>query len=187
MFDLRNKVIAITGAGSGMGLATAELLASYGAKVSLADINAKAVEQVQERITKSGGHCMAFGIDIANSQQVDSWVETTVQQFGALDGAVNLAGIIPDNFNIDRIEDLDDKSWLRVLDVNLNGTMYCMRAQLRNMNRRGSIVNTSSVAGLGGFAKNAAYVASKHAIIGLTKSAAKEVGDREIRVNCLAP
>lgn len=187
MFDLADKVIAITGAGSGIGLATAELLSSYGAKVSLADINITALEDVRDRIINAGGGCMITKLDVSNSKQVDAWIEKTVEEFGALNGAANLAGIIPHNFNVDRVEDLDDESWLRVLDVNLNGVMYCLRAQLRHMNRGGSIVTTSSVAGLRGYAKNAAYVASKHAVIGLTKTASKEVGGRKIRINCIAP
>lgn len=186
-FDLKDRVIAITGAGSGIGLATGELLASYGAKVSLADINLKALEEVQDRIEKAGGKCLVSVVDVSSSKQVNEWIQKTVETFGPLDGAANMAGIIPPNINIDRVEDLDDDSWAKVINVNLTGVMYCMRAQLQHMNRRGSIVNAASVAGLRGFAKNAAYVASKHGVIGVTKAAAHEVGDREIRVNCLAP
>lgn len=185
--SLKGKVYAITGGGSGIGLATAELLASYGAKVSLADVNLNALKDVQARIEKNGGKCLITGVDVADSEKVDQWIQETVQTFGNLDGAANLAGIIPKNINIDRVEDLDNGSWGRVLDVNLTGVMYCLRAELRHMNHGGSIVNASSVAGLRGFAKNAAYVASKHAVIGLTKTVAQEVGDRSIRCNCLAP
>ncbi|KAK4945645.1 hypothetical protein LTR10_015264 [Elasticomyces elasticus] len=187
MRSLKDKVYAITGGGSGIGLATAELLASLGAKVSLADVNVNALQEVQTRIEKDGGKCLITAVDVANSEQVDQWIQNTVQSFGPLDGAANLAGIIPFNINIDRVEDLDNGSWGKVLDVNLTGVMYCLRAELRQMNHHGSIVNASSVAGLRGFAKNAAYVASKHAVIGLTKTVAKEVGDRGIRCNCLAP
>jgi len=186
-FDLKDRVIAITGAASGIGLATGEFLASCGAKVSLADVNLEALKAVQERITKAGGQCLVSAVDVSSSQQVNEWIHKTVETFGPLDGAANLAGIIPPTINIDRVEDLEDDSWARVINVNLTGVMYCMRAQLRHMNQRGSIVNASSVAGLRGFAKNAAYVASKHGVIGVTRAAAQEVGDREIRVNCLAP
>lgn len=186
-FNLKDKVIAITGAGSGIGLAASELLASSGAKVSLADVNDKSLLEVQRSIEDAGGECIITAVDVTKSKQVDDWIQKTLERFGRLDGAANLAGIIPHNINIARVEDLDDESWTRVLEVNLSGVMYCMRAQIQYMNRRGSIVNASSVAGLRGFARNAAYVASKHGVIGLTKSAAQEVGDREIRVNCLAP
>ncbi|OQV03611.1 hypothetical protein CLAIMM_08631 [Cladophialophora immunda] len=186
-FDLKDRVIAVTGGGSGIGLATAELLASYGAKVSVADINLEALEAVKKRIEAAGGQCIISAVDVSSSTQVNKWIQKTVEAFGLLDGAANMAGMIPGNINVDRVEDLDDESWAKVLNVNLTGMMYCLRAQLKHMNRRGSIVNAASVAGLRGFAKNAAYVASKHGVIGLTRAAAQEVGDREIRVNCLAP
>ena len=98
-----------------------------------------------------------------------------------------MAGVIPKCINIERVEDLNDEDWKFVIDVNLHGVMHCMRAQLKEMNVGGSMVNAASICGLIGFPKNAAYTAAKHAVIGLSRTAAKEVGDREIRVNCIAP
>lgn len=186
-FDLKDKVIAITGAASGIGAATAELLASYGAVVSLADMDLDGLQSMKTRIDEVNGRCMVRKVNVSISREVQDWIDQTVKDHGKLDGAANLAGIVPRGINVDRVEDLQDEEWCRVIDVNLTGVMYCMRSQIQNMNSGGSIVNAASVAGLRGFAKNSAYVASKHAVIGLTKSAAKEVGDRQIRVNCLAP
>lgn len=186
-FNLQGKVIAITGAASGIGFATGQLLASYGAKVSLADMDLYGLQLAKTGIDDAKGMCSIHKVDVSDSQQVRQWIKKTVDEFGKLDGAANLAGIVPQGINVDRVEDLKNEDWARVIDVNLNGVMYCMRSEIQHMNAGGSIVNASSVAGLGGFAKNGAYVASKHAVVGLTKSAAKEVGDRQIRVNCLAP
>jgi len=88
---------------------------------------------------------------------------------------------------VDRVEEMKDEEWQFTIDVNLNGVMHCMRSELQNMNNKGSIINASSIAGVAGFPKNAAYTAAKHGVIGLSRSAAKEVGDREIRVNCISP
>lgn len=94
---------------------------------------------------------------------------------------------IPKSINNERVQDLNNEDWHFVIDVNLHGIMHCMRAELGNMKDNGSLVNAASLCGVIGFPKNAAYTASKHAVIGLSRSAAKEVGDREIRVNCIAP
>ena len=186
-FDFNGKVIAITGAASGIGLALAELLALRGAKVSLADVQEKLLQEAAARLEKAGGQVLATVVNVADSQQVNDWIQKTVDKWGNLDGAANLAGVIPKTINIDRVEELKDTDWAFVMSINLTGVMYCMRAQIPNMNVKGSIVNAASVAGMMGFAKNAAYTASKHAVIGLSRSAAKEVGDRGMRVNCIAP
>ena len=186
-FDFHGKVIAITGGASGIGLATSELLASRGATVSIADVQETLLQEVAARLEKGGGQVLATVVDVADSKQVNAWVQKTIDTFGKLDGAANLAGVIPKTINILRVEELQDEDWVFVMNVNLTGIMYCMRAQIPNMNVRGSIVNAASVAGLVGFPKNAAYTASKHGVIGLSRSTAKEVGDRGIRVNCIAP
>lgn len=187
LFDFKGKVIAITGGAQGIGLATAQLLSPAGAKLSLADVNEEALTKVVADLTAAGGQVIGVKVDVRDSAQVDSWIAQTVEKFGKLDGAVNLAGIIPKNINIDDVETLNNEDWQITIDINLTGVMYSMRAEIGNMNEKGSIVNASSIAGIAGFPKNAAYTAAKHAVIGLTRTAAKEVGDRGIRVNAISP
>ncbi|KAH8177027.1 enoyl-(Acyl carrier protein) reductase domain-containing protein [Sarocladium implicatum] len=187
-YGLQGKLIAITGCASGIARGTAEFLASQGCIVAMADYNAVDLQQVADALTKAGHTVVPTVLDVTDEKAVDAWIDGTVAKFGRpLDGAVNLAGVVPKVINIERIEEHNTPDWKWVLDVNLNGTFYCLRAEIRNMARGGSIVNTSSIAGLIGLPMNAAYGASKHAVIGLTRCAAKEVGDREIRVNCVAP
>jgi len=183
----RGKVIAITGAASGMGLSTAKLLASKGAKVSMADVQEGALQEAAVSITASGGTAMATVVDIRNRKQVEDWIAQTVEKFGKLHGAANLAGVIGKHINITPIEEVDDDDFNFVMQVNVNGLLNCMRAQVPHLEPNSSIVNAASVAGIIGFPRNSAYVASKHAVVGLTRGAAKELGPRTIRVNCFAP
>jgi NAD(P)-dependent dehydrogenase (short-subunit alcohol dehydrogenase family) len=190
LFNMRGKVVAITGGAAGIGLATAQLLVSQGAKVAISDVNKANLEKAAVDLKtrcQDGGDVLVSAVDVRKRDQVDAWVDEVVQKFGKLDGAANLAGVIPKSINIERVEDLNDEDWQFVLDVNITGVMQCMRAQIRQMNEKASIVNAASIAGLGGFPKNAAYTVAKHGVVGLTKTAAKEVGDRQIRVNCIAP
>lgn len=187
-YDIKGKVIALTGAASGIGYETSLLLARQGAYLSIADVNEDALkEKAAEIEAVSTGKVLSTVVDVRKDETVNTWISKTVETFGKLDGAVNLAGVIPKVINKERVEDLNNDDWHFVLDVNLHGVMYCMRAQLQNMNNKGSVINAASICGVIGFPKNAAYTASKHAVIGLSRTAAKEVGDREIRVNCIAP
>ncbi|KAK7178824.1 hypothetical protein DPSP01_014340 [Paraphaeosphaeria sporulosa] len=187
-YDLKGKVIVLTGAASGIGYETSLLLARQGAHLSVADVNEAALKEKAAEIEKvSTGKVIYTTVDVRKDDQVNAWIAKTVEKFGKLDGAVNLAGVVPKVINKERVEDLNNEDWHFVLDVNLHGVMHCMRAQLQNMNEKGSLVNAASICGVIGFPKNAAYTASKHAVIGLSRTAAKEVGDREIRVNCIAP
>ncbi|QLI69885.1 Levodione reductase [Metarhizium brunneum] len=184
---LRGKVYAITGGASGIGLATAQLLSRKGATVCIADIDPEAIKDAEKFFSGLGAPHMTAKVDVSKRTQVDSWVTSIVDKYGRLDGAANVAGVIGKGHGIASVAELDDDEWDKIIGVNLTGTMYCLRAELRNVVDGGSIVNVSSIHGLKGFAKHAAYDASKHGIVGLTKAAALENGDREIRVNAVAP
>jgi len=186
--SLTGKVIAITGGASGIGLATAQLLASRGATLSLADVSDQGLEAASKAIkAKHDVEILTFPLDVRSREQVDNWIKETVAKFGKLDGAANIAGVIPKNIGVGGIPELEEEEWEFIIGVNLTGVMHCMRAQMKAISDGGSIVNASSIAGLQGRPNNAAYAASKHGVIGLTKSAAKEIGVRGVRVNSFAP
>ncbi|KAL4798533.1 hypothetical protein BDV19DRAFT_377060 [Aspergillus venezuelensis] len=188
MIDFTGKVIALTGGASGIGRSTALLLASLGAKVSIGDLQQGPLDAVAKEIKDAGhGDVLVRTIDVRKSETVEAWIKDTVEWGGKLDGAANLAGVIGKTIGLTGVKDIDTDEWDFVVDVNLKGVMHCMRAELRVMANNGSIVNASSIAGIQGFPRNAAYSASKHAVIGLTRSAAKEVGEQGIRVNSIAP
>lgn len=188
-YDVKGKVVALTGGASGIGYATAQLLSSQGAHVSLADVSEQALKDAAEAFSKveGAGKVIWSVVDVRDEKQVDAWVKKTVDELGQLDAAINLAGVVPKVINIETVQEHNTPDWQFVLDVNLTGVFYCMRAQLQHLKNQGAIVNAASIGGTIGFKKNAAYVAAKHGVIGLSRSAAKEVGDREIRINCIAP
>lgn len=185
--SIKGKVIVITGAASGMGLETARLFASKGAKLSLADVQEKPLKDLEDELQQSGAQVIAQVVDVSNRKNVEDWIAATVEKFGKLDGAANLAGVIGRQSNVVGIEDLDDADWDFVFGVNVVGVRNCLRAQVPHMNEGGSIVNASSILGLIGAPKNLAYCASKHAVVGMTRAAAKELGAKKIRVNCFCP
>ncbi|CAO2648202.1 Nn.00g074690.m01.CDS01 [Neocucurbitaria sp. VM-36] len=186
--SMTGKVIALTGGASGIGLATAHLLASRGATLSLADVSNHGLQDASKAIKdKHNVEVLTFALDVRKPEQVDAWIKETVAKFGKLDGAANIAGVIPKTIGVGGIAELEAEEWNFIIGVNLTGVMHCMRAQMRAISDGGSIVNASSIAGLTGRPNNAAYAASKHGVIGLTKSAAKEIGARGVRVNSFAP
>ncbi|PTB42579.1 hypothetical protein M441DRAFT_137891 [Trichoderma asperellum CBS 433.97] len=184
---LKGKVFAITGGASGIGLATAQVLSRRGATVCIADVDPEAMKAAEVYFTSLEVPHMVTRVDVSKSKEVDAWIESIVKAHGRLDGAANVAGVIGKYHGVSPVSELEDDEWDKIIGVNLTGTMYCMRAELRNMNDRGSIVNVSSIHGLKGFARHGAYDASKHGIVGLTRAAALENGEREIRVNSVAP
>jgi NAD(P)-dependent dehydrogenase (short-subunit alcohol dehydrogenase family) len=185
---LSGKVIAITGAASGIARATAHLLASRGATLSIADLQAAPLEKVASELRdKHKVPVHSFTLDVRSREAVDSWSAEIIQKFGRLDGAANLAGVIGKSIGISGIADTDEDEWNFIIGVNLTGVMHCMRAQMKVIAEGGSIVNAASIAGLIGRANNGAYAASKHGVIGLTRSAAKEIGVKGVRVNSIAP
>lgn len=185
--DYTGKVIALTGAASGIGLECARLLASRGATLSLADVQWEALQALQKDLEATFDgvqEVFAHKVDVRCHEQVDEWIAATVARFGRLDGAANLAGVIPKSANV---ADQDWEQWKLVMGVNVDGMMHCLRAQLKVLGRGAAVVNCSSVTGLVGAAGLGSYAASKHAIIGLTKSAAKEAGQHGVRVNAVCP
>ena len=190
MAQLYGKVIAISGAGSGIGLATACECGERGAILSLSDINAELLDKIVTELKTKGLKVKGTVLDVSHSQAVDAWVADTVKEFGRLDGAANVAGVetSPGQQRFVKITDISNEHWDFVNKINLTGTFYALRAEVKAMlSTGGSIVNVSSVAGLIGQYGLGSYVASKHGVIGLSKTAAREFGANGVRVNVLAP
>ncbi|CAK7221527.1 hypothetical protein SBRCBS47491_004555 [Sporothrix bragantina] len=186
--QVQDKVIAITGASSGIAYATAHYLAKRGAKLSLADINGEPLQKIANEIKAAHDVEVIYSqVDVRIASDVQAWIDKTVQTFGSLDGAANLAGVIGKTIGKVPVSECDDGDWDFNIAVNLTGVMHCVRAQLNAIADGGSIVNAASIAGQIGRPFSAAYAVSKHGVVGLTRSAAKEVGGRGIRVNSVAP
>jgi NAD(P)-dependent dehydrogenase (short-subunit alcohol dehydrogenase family) len=158
--SLQGKVFAITGGASGIGLATAKILATRGATICIADVDAKAMEDAEAYFSKDGTiSFMATLVDVSKRAEVDGWIDSIVQKFGRLDGAANVAGINGLRPGAFTVATLEDDEWDKIIAVNLTGVMYCLRAQLGKIEDGGSIVNVSSIHGLKG--KPATYLSSR--------------------------
>jgi len=194
------RVYAVSGGASGIGLATVIALLRYGARVSVADIRIPETLQSELSVVAAAVNeevkiddvLLLQTVDVRSRDTVDTWIDDTVYKFGALDGAANLAGTIPKDQNVGTIETQSDEDWELVFGVNVYGVMNCLRAQMKYIGKDesrkgGSVVNAGSGLSLEGRAGTSAYTASKHAVLGLTRCVAKEVGPRGVRVNCIAP
>ena len=182
---LEGKVAIITGAGSGIGKAAAELFAKEGAKVVVSDINEANGKSAVDEITKNGGEAFFIKADSSKPEDNEALVKQTVEKYGALDIAVNNAGIggplaMTGEYPID--------GWQKVIGINLSGVFYGLRYQIPAMlEKGGSIVNIASILGSAGTKLSPAYVAAKHGVLGLTKAAALEYADKNIRINSVGP
>ena len=184
--DFSGKVALVTGAAAGMGLATARAFAEAGAAVVLADFKEDAVKAAAEALAAAGRKAVAVRCDVSDDAQVAAMVDRAVAEFGRLDAAFNNAGVMA---RIAPTADSTREDWDRVIGVNLRGVWSCMKHELRQMDRQGSgaIVNNASVGALTGNPGIASYIASKHGVVGLTRTAALEYVKRGIRVNAVNP
>jgi NAD(P)-dependent dehydrogenase (short-subunit alcohol dehydrogenase family) len=232
--DFTNKTIAISGAASGIALATAQYLYSLGASLSITDVrrdalstaaktiagtdftkyeidpskvftNTKEIQgasdgdvavKIDDPVIETGNdRIFAIVTDVRSSEQVDRWISKTVERFGRLDGAANLAGVVGRHIGEGTILDMTDADWGFMIGINLSGVFFALRAQIKAMKELieagkmtgASIVNAASTAGIEGNAKNSDYAAAKHGVVGLSRSMAKEWGHLNIRCNAISP
>lgn len=187
MVAIDEAVTVVTGAASGIGERTAYEFADRGASVVVADVSVEAGRETAETIEADGGEATFVEADVTDGEDAAAIVETAVDAYGRLDVAFNNAGI---DGELAPVADYPDDDWDAVLDVNLSGVYRCMKAELAQMQAQddgGAIVNNASVLGKVGFANSAAYVAAKHGVLGLTKTAALENGEAGVRVNAVCP
>lgn len=183
---LKDKVAVVTGAASGMGKAIAELYAQEGAKVVVSDLNIEGAETVAAGIRAAGGKAIAVKTNVAERNDIHTMIDTAVNEFGTLDVLVNNAGIMD---NMAPVGEVDDEKWDLIFEINTKGVMRAIRKAIPIFLEKGKgvIINTASTGGFSGAHAGAAYTASKHAVIGITKNTGFMYAQKGIRCNAIAP
>ena len=185
--NLQNKIVVVTGGNAGIGAATVKMFLEAGAKVAAVDLAKELSDEVKEFTSENLSNLIYYSCDVADNKQVSDTYKQVVSDFGGIDISINNAGILGPRVRSDEYP-ADD--FARVIDVNVKGVWYCMKAAIQHFaatKKAGVIVNTASVAGHLGMAGHIAYSASKHAVVGMTKTAAVEYGKFGIRVNAVCP